>query len=295
MRTLHIDTGREMRGGQRQVLLLLEALAARGEPFSVLARRGGKLHSEVGARGWPVKSASLLNTFRESADADAVHAHDAGAHTLAAIASRRPFAVSRRVIFPVRTSALSKWKYSRADAYLAISGAVARELRLAGVRPEKIAIVYDAVAAGAPEWHWSPGAPVVTFASEDPAKGADLIRSAFPSAVFSHDLARDLPGGSVFLYISRSEGLGSAALLAMSLGVPVVASNIGGLAEIFEDGISGLYVPNEPSAIAAAVRRVTTDRDLAERLSRNGRLRIEQRFTPDALVEGVMAVYRSIG
>ena len=299
MRTLHIDTGMEMRGGQRQVLLLLEGLAARGQPFSVLARSGGKLQKAVRARGWKVKCANLPNVFRLSLHADIVHAHDARAHTLAAIASRKPFVVSRRVVFPIRTSAASQWKYRCARAYLAISRAVARELEAAGVPAGKISVVYDAVASSGCPWHWSPGAPVVTPASNDPAKGGDLVCAASDlektiPVVFSHDLARDLPDASAFLYVSRSEGLGSAALLAMSMGVPVVASRVGGLAEVFEDEVSGLFVANDPPAILAAIRRITGDRELAERLSRQGRLRVERQFTPEALVEQTMAVYRSV-
>ena len=72
---------------------------------------------------------------------------------------------------------------------------------------------------------------------------------------YSSDLERDLPHASVFVYITRSEGLGSAALLAMARGVPVVASRVGGLPEIVEDGVNGMLVPNDPEAIACGDRR----------------------------------------
>lgn len=299
MRTLHIDTGIEMRGGQRQVLLLLDALAVRNEPFQVLARRDGALAEAMRSRGWPVRNSSLINIFRYSAGVEVVHAHDARAHTLAAVASQRSIVVSRRVVFPVRRSLFSKWKYRQAHAYLSVSQAVAKELESAGVPSSKINIVHDAVRPSSLLWKWRPGAPIVTLASDDPAKGTQLVRAAsglLPGIpiTFSYDLAKDLQTASAFLYITQSEGLGSAALLAMSMGVPVIASEVGGLAEVFEDKTSGLYVANEPSAIAAAMERITTDQSLAERLSCNGRTRVQQDFTVESLVNRTLLAYRSV-
>ncbi len=76
-----------------------------------------------------------------------VHAHDAKAHTLAALASRKTFVVSRRVAFPVKRTVASRWKYRRATRYLAVSEYVAGELRKAGVPAAKIDVVYDGVSA----------------------------------------------------------------------------------------------------------------------------------------------------
>lgn len=298
MRVLHVDTGRELRGGQRQALLLGEALAARGEQVSFLARTGSPLFRRVVDLGLPVYSASFRNMRMHSAAADIVHAHDARAHTLAAIASRPPFVVSRRVVFPVRASYASRWKYRRAHSYLAVSEAVRKELIQARVPPHRICVVHDAVGSSEYLWSWQSGAPVVTFASSDPAKGSDLIRSAAvlwgPVPLqFSSNLTADLPHASAFLYITRSEGLGSAALLAMSMGVPVIASAVGGLLEIFENGVSGMHVANEPTQIAASVSRLLTDRETAERISRNGYERVRDSFNLDVMVARTLSAYRS--
>lgn len=288
-----------MRGGQRQVLLLLDALFARGEPFQILARREGALAEAVRSRGWPVRNASLANIFRFSAGADVVHAHDARAHTLAAVASQRSIVVSRRVVFPVRRSLMSAWKYRQAGVYLAVSQAVAKQLQSAGVPASKILLVHDAITDSPLLWRWRPGAAVVALASDDPGKGGQLVRAAEALCpglpiTFSYDLARDLPRASAFIYITYSEGFGSAALLAMSMGVPVIASKVGGLAEVFEDEVSGLYVTNDPAGISEALVRITTDRKLAERLSSEGRLRVQREFTVDALVNRTLLAYRSV-
>jgi glycosyltransferase involved in cell wall biosynthesis len=110
--------------------------------------------------------------------------------------------------------------------------------------------------------------------------------------VFSDDLPQDLAGASAFVYISRSEGLGSAALLAMSMGVPVVASRVGGLMEVFEDGVSGISVENDAEAIANAIRRVRSDAALAGRLMEAARIRVETMFSKEQLAKNTVASYR---
>ena len=84
---MHIDTGREMRGGQHQVLLLLKALREAGHRSTLLAREKGPLWVAAEAQGFPVYAAGITEVWRQSSDADVVHAHDARAHTIAALAS----------------------------------------------------------------------------------------------------------------------------------------------------------------------------------------------------------------
>jgi glycosyltransferase involved in cell wall biosynthesis len=129
-------------------------------------------------------------------------------------------------------------------------------------------------------------------------KGSDLAREASRIAdvplVFSDDLPRDLPRAKLFVYLTRSEGLGSAALLAMACGAPVVASRVGGLAEVIEDGRSGLLVDNAPSRIAAAMRQVLDDPELSGRLAEAGRRAAEERFSTDTMVDGMLRVYEQV-
>jgi hypothetical protein len=295
VQVLHIDTGEEMRGGQHQVLLLLKVLRSAGHESVLMARENSPLWSRVAGAGFPVYAAETKTLWQRSKEAAIVHAHDARAHTMAAIASRRKFVVSRRVAFPVGRSVASLWKYQRATRFLAVSQFVARELRAAGIRKEKIDVVYDGVEVVSGPETWSAENPAVALASEDRLKGRDLVeqaseRSGIP-VIFSTDLVADLRRASMFIYITRSEGLGSAALMAMSMGVPVIASCVGGLTEIFADGTSGLFVQNNPEEIAAAMRRIISDPALARNLGERGRARIDECFTAEHLMRGTVASY----
>ncbi|MGA7409022.1 MAG: glycosyltransferase family 4 protein [Bryobacteraceae bacterium] len=295
MRILHIDTGTEMRGGQHQVLLLLKTLQTMGCEQSLLVRHSGPLAEMVQSAGFPVHVGGLTATWRLSRSFDIVHAHDARAHLLAAASAAR-FVVSRRVAFPVKRTPASRCKYARAARYLAVSHHVARELESAGIPQAKIDIVYDSVETQESIPAWDPTAPAVALASTDPMKGRDLVeRAAHVSGVpvvFSDDLALDLRHASLFAYITRSEGLGSAALLAMSLGVPVVASAVGGLPEIVEHQQTGLLTGNEEGSIARAMRRILEEPDLALRLRTSAFAAVKERFSPEHMAQDTLASYR---
>src|SRR5687768_1198293 len=141
MRILHLDAGREMRGGQWQVLRLIEGLAAAGIESTLLAREGAPLYVAARKRGWRVEPLSLTRVIMMSRRHDLIHAHDARTHTAGAIVRGVPLVVSRRVAFPVG----SRWKYGRAKRYIAVSEFVKSVLIKGGVDESRISVVYDGV------------------------------------------------------------------------------------------------------------------------------------------------------
>ena len=289
MRVVHLDSGREMRGGQWQVLSLLGGL---GNGNTLLTASDGPLMQEAMRRGIAAEPMTMRSITASVRSADLVHAHDARCHTWAAALGSTPLVVSRRVAFPVKQSVMSRWKYRRATKYLAVSEHVKRTLMEADVPEERIEVVYDGVAL--PEVTAS-GDRIIAPATDDPMKGSDLIREAADLAGFrvhfSTDLAADLPTASLLVYISHSEGLGSAALLAMAYGVPVVARRTGGLVEIVEDCVNGVLTENEPSAIAEAMIRALASRDL---MGRSARRCIEQKFSVDHMIARTQRVYHEL-
>jgi len=296
MRILHIDTGREMRGGQWQVLHLLQGLAERGIGTRLLAPRNSDLFSAASSLSLDVEPLQLFSAITANRGFDVVHAHDARAHNLALL-SPKPLIVSRRVAFPIGTSPFSKWKYRRPAHYFAVSRHVAGVLQNSGIPPEKMSVIYDGVRL--PERNVNEDrALVLALDSDDPLKGKALIEEASGLADvpvhFSNHLMRDLPHASLFVYITGLEGLGSAALLAMAYGAAVIASRVGGLPEIVEHGVTGLLTDNGPKAIACAIQRVLGDPVLRSRLAQQARKQVERRFTVDHMVENTVRAYERV-
>lgn len=294
---LHLDTGRQMRGGQWQVLQLMQELRRLGVSQTLLAPGGSPLLQKAGAAGLHAAPMSLGALWRERRRADLMHAHDAHAHNLGALfRSHLPLVVSRRVAFPVRRSLFSRWKYARAALYLAVSRYVELQLTAAGVPADRVVVVPDGVVM--PAESAAGGTTVLALDSSDPGKCGRAMREAGALAginiVFSNDLTRDLPRAGVFLYISESEGLGSAALLAMAHAVPVVASRVGGLPEAVEDGVVGLLTGNEPAAIAACLRRLLYDEPLRRRLGLQARRRVEEFFTIGRTAAQTLLAYEKV-
>ena len=303
MRILHLDTGREMRGGQHQALLLHKSLAQQGCEQTLLAGPAIRASHDFEATTWS-------SIRRHARKCDLIHAHDAHSHTLALVHGRRkPVVVARRVAFPIGRDPASNWKYRKAAHFIAISQHVADILASGGVPAEKVSVVYDAApdekiflrhdqgdAADDPRCHG--GLVVVTPDFEDPLKGRDLAIEACQKSgaelIVSDNLARDIPRADLLLYLSKSEGLGSAILIAMLAGLPVIASNVGGIPEAVEDGATGLLVKNDAARIAAAIRRMREDRGMRERMSRAALEKVKVKFNCDAMAEQTARVYAQV-
>jgi glycosyltransferase involved in cell wall biosynthesis len=82
---------------------------------------------------------------------------------------------------------------------------------------------------------------------------------------------------------------------ALACGVPAVATDIGGAAEILRDGETGLVVPpRDPPRLAAAILALLGDREHARAMGRRGAADVAARFTPDRLVEETLAAYGAV-
>lgn len=301
MRVLHIDTGKAMRGGQYQVLLLYDTLSERSCEQALLVGPAIRSRRDFEPATW-------RSVRRRARECDILHAHDARAHSLAILhGSGRPVVVARRVAFPARSGLASRWKYRRAAHFIAISNHVASVLVAGGVPAEKISVVHDA----APRASASPKDPpevrhggrlardgflVVSPDIDDPLKCGDLARAACKWAgvplLLSNDLMNDLRSADALLYLSRTEGLGSALLLAMSLGVPVVASAVGGIPEVVIHGETGLLVENRVDEIASALRRLHREAGFRVQMADAALERVRADFSRHRMADLTMRVYR---
>jgi glycosyltransferase involved in cell wall biosynthesis len=90
------------------------------------------------------------------------------------------------------------------------------------------------------------------------------------------------------------EPFGRVVIECLALGVPVVATAVGGPVEIIEDGVSGFLVPPaDPGRIAARVIDLLRDRGLAERIRRGGRERVERAFGLEGYIREIEGVYEA--
>jgi glycosyltransferase involved in cell wall biosynthesis len=91
---------------------------------------------------------------------------------------------------------------------------------------------------------------------------------------------------------SWAEGLPNAVIESLAAGLPVVATKVGGIPEIIEDGKSGLLVPaHDPASLANAILRVLNDTELARRLGRAGRERAQEVFSFERLLSETTNLY----
>lgn len=291
---LHIDSGVQMRGGQWQALYLVRGLVALGHQIRLLTPAGSPLTKLARADGIDTHPLGIAALAGATSGVQIIHAHDARSHTLALLGGK-PVVVSRRVAFPVRRGLGSRWKYARAAHYIAVSNCVKQTLLAAGIPPERITVVYDGVPIETPALKSEARSGVVALHSDDPGKCQQIVEQAGViaqvSVRFSKNLVQDLPGATIFVYITELEGLGSAALLAMASGAVVLASRVGGLPEIVEDGVTGLLTANDPASVAQGVTRLLDDPVLAGRLSSAARIRVEKTFTIQHMVNQTVQVY----
>jgi glycosyltransferase involved in cell wall biosynthesis len=109
------------------------------------------------------------------------------------------------------------------------------------------------------------------------------------------DVGQLLAGAQASLLATNWEGFPLSILEAMRAGLPVVASDVGGIRESVKEGETGYLVPRGGvEELRDRIRRVLTDAELRVRLGRSGRARFEQEFTLERSVAGTLAVYRDV-
>ena len=104
-----------------------------------------------------------------------------------------------------------------------------------------------------------------------------------------------LRGAQIFVHPSWAESFPYVVLEAMSLGLPIVASDVGGVGEAMSAGESGMLVaPGDPRALARALIELLEDHDRGARMGAAAKLRFEQRFTRTQMIDGVAGVYEEV-
>ncbi len=109
------------------------------------------------------------------------------------------------------------------------------------------------------------------------------------------DIQNVLPLLDAAVLASSTEGMSNALLEAMSSGLPLVATAVGGNLQLVNDDVNGLLVPvTDPTALAAALERLSNSAALRQRLGSAGRARIEREFSLDSMVRSYDRLYHRL-
>jgi glycosyltransferase involved in cell wall biosynthesis len=241
-RVIHVASGREWRGGQRQVWYLAEALAARKVDQLVVTGGGTRLERELRDSSCPVSGVTwssaldprallgLMRAIRTPHPSPTIlHAHDPHALILAALAAgwhRLPLVVTRRVDFPLRRTL--PWR--RADRVVAISQAVKGILEQSGIPSERIVVV----PSGIPLNHAPPAAMDLRSALGLPPNarlavsvGALVAHKDYPTLVRAAARLRELRPALHWVVAGEGRERSQLELLSRDLGVERAVHFIG--------------------------------------------------------------------
>ncbi len=140
-----------------------------------------------------------------------------------------------------------------------------------------------------------------------PGDGEDMVllreriaRLGLQSSVFligamgRNELAALFHGSVLFVLPSRVEPVGIVTMEAMSTGMPVVATRVGGVPEIVEHGRSGWLVEPDERSLAEGILRVLSDKDLMQSMSQAGMRRVRERFTWRHVTDQYLGAYERI-
>lgn len=358
LKILQAISGKDWSGGQQQTFSLLTGLRERGHDVMLVCPTGSLLGERARAEGiavleLPMKreadfsSMLALYGLMKKERFDVVNVQRPKVHTLALVAAlfaRVPvFIVTRRVLFPIKSSISAALKYSfRVSRIIAVSEGIKKALVSSGIKEEKIVTIYSGTdlnrfdlekVSGAgvrKEFEIPDGGRIVGMvANYSDYRGHEYFIKAIPAilkeapdvyfliagrdttsekllslaaslgvkerirfAGFRKDVPELLSVMDVSVNSSLSEGLAGALRESLAMGVPVVATNVGGNPELVKDGINGFLVPPaEPDAIAVAIIKLLKDRDLKEKMGKAGREFVIKNLTVEAMIDQTEALY----
>jgi glycosyltransferase involved in cell wall biosynthesis len=113
---------------------------------------------------------------------------------------------------------------------------------------------------------------------------------------YAPDVASVLAQASFLVHVSDSEGCPNVVMEAMACGRAVVATDVGDVPSLVEDGSTGFVVQcGNEDALLARITRLIDDADLCRRMGDAGRAKAEREFGLDRLVSETLAAYRAAG
>lgn len=239
-----------------------------------------------------------------------------------------------QLVLPLPTERVRRLKRASSRglaAHVAVGGVSARAVETdAGLRARSVRTIHN----GVPDRTLPPPTPdaphpaIATLARLDPVKGLDVLARAvaaipglhatvvgrgpeqelltreatalgiderFVLAGWRDDPRQTLADADLFVLPSRAEGLPLSICEAMLAGLAVVATDVGSVREVVEDGVTGLLVPpDDAAALTAAIRTLLDDPARRAAMGTAGRARAAAEFTVDAMARRYEALYSDV-
>lgn len=361
MRVLHISSPKTWRGGEQQLMYLVEELNQLGVWQMVMCPFNSSVHKYClknhinhvtffkGFSANPMV-AFKVNHISKREKINLIHVHDSHAHNFAILSSvlsnnQLPIIVSRRVDFPIQGGPVSMFKYNhpRVSKVLCVSKAIKKimepsiddqsklEVVYSGVDLEKFnseisdsgirkelgigddTILIGNVAALAPHKDYPTfvkTAKAVIEAGVDAhfvAIGDGPSRKHVEEVIeemqmtahltllgFRDDIITLFPQLDVFLITSETEGLGTSILDAQVAGVPIVATEAGGIVEIVENEVNGLTAPvADYGALAQQLLRYAAYADLRMSMATKAKETVRG-FSKSQTAKRTLEIYKEV-
>ncbi len=360
LKIIHIDTGREWRGGQQQVFYLHEGLCRRrirselwapiDSPLVAQCRLNGLPYREFQYRGeTDLILARQIARYSRYYGVSILHLHTGHAVTIGLLAKlfypTLKLIASRRVDFSIQRNRISFYKYrsDRLDRIVCISRTIQDVLMKDGIPEEKLITIYSGIDRHrfdteipdtelAERIGWQAGGLIIgtiaalTGHKDYPtliraarfvidqvpetrfiAMGEGAERPVIEKMIVQLGLQRSFfllghvvqPGSilkclDIFALSSKKEGLGTAVLDALALGLPVVACRGGGIPEMITHDENGCLTPAQnPRKLAEALLELIRNPKKRQKISGNARSSTEK-FDISTTIENNLQLYRQL-
>lgn len=358
MKILHIESGKHLYGGAKQVQLIINGLQQRGVENHLICTKGAEIAKAVqdsGATIHPIHfphEVSIPVIFRikkiiQRIKPDIVHLHSRrGADTLGGIAAKlsgTPCVLSRRVD-NTETALIFKPKYALYDKVISISQGIGDVLVSQGLSKDKLRVVHSSIhtsdylkaydkTAFKQEFSLSDKAIIIGVVAQlIKRKGHRYLFECLPSLIkkhpnlhvlcfgqgplleelqqsinqlklskhvtltgFRNDLDKWFGCLDLLVHPADMEGLGVSLLQTGATGVPIIASNVGGIPEIVIHEKTGLLIePGDVEHLEHYINTLVSSAELRQRYGHALQQHIQKTFSIETMITGNLAVYNEI-